>query len=154
VTTLWKYQVDGEVGRFEFATHQIFQAGELLYDSAQEIFPARRCSEWYKTSGFKEIAYIYGAIEESYRKTSRLLNRVRHQLKEGTPSRTVREQAEGEGTKLMQRIDRKAEQILQAHGFREDGGGVKGSLRRIRGRSVSPCRMTASPQPLRFARSG
>lgn len=121
MTTPWKYQVDGEVGRFEFATHQILQEGEILYDSAQEIFPGRRCSEWYKTSGFKEIAYIYGAIEESYRKTSRLLNRVRHQLKEGTPSRTVREQAEGEGTKLMQRIDRKAEQILQAHGFREDG---------------------------------
>ncbi len=39
----------------------------------------------------------------------------------GHASRTVREQAEGEGTKLMQRIDRKAEQILQAHGFHEDG---------------------------------
>ncbi len=121
MTKPWTYQVDGEVGRFEFTTHQIVQEETILYDTAQEIFPDRRCSEWYKTSGFKEVAYIYGATEMSYRKTSRLLNRVRYQLKDGTPSRTVREQAEGEGTRLMERIDRKAEQILRTHGFSDEG---------------------------------
>jgi hypothetical protein len=122
VTTPWKtYQVDGEVGRFEFSTHQVVHAGKTQYDTAQAVFPRRRCWEWYKTRGFKELAYIYGAIEESYRKTSRLINRVRYQVEGGTPSRTVREQAEGEGRRLMQAIDRKAEQILQAHGVTQEG---------------------------------
>jgi hypothetical protein len=35
--------------------------------------------EKYCTEGFKEIGLIYGATEESYRKTSALLNRIRHQ---------------------------------------------------------------------------
>jgi hypothetical protein len=122
VTTPGKtYQVDGEVGRFEFSTHQVLHDGKTRYDTAQAVFPRRRCWEWYKTRGFKEIAYIYGATEESYRKTSRLLNRIRYQMEDGTPSRTVREQAEGEGERLMQAIDRKAEQILQVHGLTPDG---------------------------------
>ncbi len=121
VTKSWKYQVDGEVGRFEFRTHQILHEGETLYDTAHEVFPRRTCWEWYTTSGFKELAYIYGATEESYRKTSRLINRVRYQAEGGTPSRTVGEQAEGEGVRLMEAIDRKAEQILRAHEFSETG---------------------------------
>lgn len=121
VTTPRQYQVDGEVGRFTFTTHQIVQDGQALYDTSHEVFPRRTCWEWYKTSGFKELAYIYGAIEESYRKTSRLINRVRYQGEDGTPSRTVGEQAEGEGTKLMQAIDRKAEQILSTHEFSATG---------------------------------
>ena len=49
------------------------------------------------------------------------MNRVRYQSEDGTPSRSVREQAEGEGTKLMQTIDRKAEQILSTYQFSETG---------------------------------
>lgn len=118
----WKtYQVDGEVGRFDFSTHQVVHEGRIIYDTAREVFPRRRCWEWYQTRGFKDVAFIYGATEESYRKTSRLINRVRYQSQEGTPSRTLREQAEREGLRLMQVIDRKARQILQAHDFTEDG---------------------------------
>jgi hypothetical protein len=64
---------------------------------------------------------MYGTTEESYRKSSRLINRVRYQSEEGTSSRTLREQTEREGRKLMKAIDHKARQILNAHAFREDG---------------------------------
>ncbi len=90
------YWVDGEIGRCEFRTHQVLKAGKTVYNTALDAFPRKKCWEWYKTSGFKEIAFIYGASEESYRKTSRLINRLRYQSEEGTTSRTVREQAEGE----------------------------------------------------------
>ena len=33
----------------------------------------------YQTCGIKEIGLIYGNTEESYRKTTALMNRVRHQ---------------------------------------------------------------------------
>ncbi len=121
VTNPWPYHVDGEVGRFECVTYHIAHDGKTVYNTAREVFPGLRRWELYKTSGFKELAYVYGAIEESYRKTSELLNRIRYQPEDGTPSRTLREQAAGEGNKLMNAIDHKASQILNAHDFREDG---------------------------------
>jgi hypothetical protein len=117
----WEYQVDGEIGRFTFTTYDRVQEGEIVYDSAQELFPKRGGSEWYKTSGFKDVAYIYGATDLSYRKTGRLLKRVRYQEKGGTPVRTLRGQAEAEGTTLLQQIDHKAASILQHHGFTQEG---------------------------------
>jgi hypothetical protein len=133
----WKYRVDGEVGRFEFSTHRVLQQGEMIYNTAQEVFPALTGKEWYKTSGFKELALVYGTTEQSYRKTSRHLNRIRYQLNGGTPSRTVCEQTEAEGTKLMQAIERKACQILQAHEFSEDGL-FEGSPERSPGQHPAP----------------
>lgn len=115
------YQVDGEIGRFEFVTHQIVVDDTPIYSTAREVFSGLRYWERYLTSGFKDLAYIYGVTEESYQKTHELLNRTRYQQQNGTPSRTLREQAAGEGTRLMQSIDQKAEQILEAHGFRKDG---------------------------------
>jgi hypothetical protein len=41
--------------------------------------------EFYKTTGFKEIAYIYGDTNVSFRKTADLINRSRWQLQGGTP---------------------------------------------------------------------
>ena len=50
------YQVDGEVGRFVFTTHHIHQDELIVYDTAQKDFPPRGASEWYKTTGFQEVA--------------------------------------------------------------------------------------------------
>ncbi|WLE95160.1 MAG: hypothetical protein QTN59_18675 [Candidatus Electrothrix communis] len=47
---------------------------------------------------------IYGDTEESYRKTTRLINRIRYQEKDGTPSRTLHEATEREGTALLEHI--------------------------------------------------
>ena len=114
------YRVDGEVGRFEFTTYRVFQGDTLLYDS-KECLPFLKGKEWYRTRGFKEIALVYGCTEESYRKTSALINRIRYQ--EGaTPSRTVRDNAHGEGARLGRMIEEKSKKILQAHNFTEEGG--------------------------------
>lgn len=121
----YPYWVDGEVGRFEFTTHQISEDDVLLYDTASEFFPQRGRWEWYQTSGFKELAFLYGVIDDSYRHTSRRLNRLRHQSDhDGTPSRTLQAQAEREGTRLRHLLDQKATRILNAAQVSEQDGTV------------------------------
>jgi len=62
----------------------------------------------------------YGTTEESYRKATDLINRVRHQ--EGaTPSRTLRENTEYEGRQIMVHMEQQATIIPQEHGFTPDG---------------------------------
>lgn len=113
------YRVDGEVGRFEFTTYRVLRDEQLVYDS-RELFPVLKGKEWYRTRGFKEIALMYGCVDASYRKTSALINRIRHQ--EGaTPSRTLRDHAHGEGSRLGNVIEEKSQGILQAHNFTEAG---------------------------------
>jgi len=75
----------------------------------------------YCTEGFKEIALIYGATEESYRKTSALLNRVRHQAQGGTPSRTIQAISEHEGFMLEAHLEQKVLGIFQDHDFTPQG---------------------------------
>jgi len=121
----YPYWVDGEVGRFEFPTHQIVEDDVLQYDTASDFFPSRGRWEWYQTSGFKELAFLYGVTEESYRHTSRRLNRLRHQSdRDGTPSRTLQAQAEREGTRLQHALDQKATEILNAAQVSEQDGTV------------------------------
>ena len=75
----------------------------------------------YCTEGFKEIALIYGATEESYRKTSTLLNRVRHQAYGGTPSRTIQALSEHEGFILADHLEQKVLSVFQEHHFTPEG---------------------------------
>lgn len=75
----------------------------------------------YCTEGFKEIALIYGATEESYRKTSALLGRVRHQAHGGTPSRTIQALSEHEGLMLEDHLEQKVLSIFQDHHFTSQG---------------------------------
>jgi hypothetical protein len=71
------------------------------------------------------VAYIYGVREASYRKTSRWLNRLRHQSAcDGTPARSLQAQAEGEGTRLLEVLDRKATAILDASHVSDQDGPV------------------------------
>ena len=77
--------------------------------------------EKYQTEGFKDIALIYGTAEESFRKTSALINRIRHQEEGGTPFRTVRETVEDEGSLLQEYLEQKASSIFQANGFTPAG---------------------------------
>lgn len=94
--------------------------GELIYNTVGSIFPEQKGKEIYKTSGYKEISIIYGATENSYRQTSSLINRVRHQ--EGaTPVRTVADNTEREGEKLIDFIEQKAKNILTENNFTQAG---------------------------------
>ena len=115
------YKVDGEIGRFTFLTHSILKDADIQYDTGRDIFLYLHGKEYYRTTGFKEIALIYGDTEKSYRKTTLLINRIRYQEKEGTPSRTLHEVTEREGTALLERITGKSQQILSDHGFEETG---------------------------------
>jgi hypothetical protein len=114
------YQVEGEVGRFTFKTHRLESAGEVIFNTKGSLFAQLKGKEWYKTTGFKEISMIYGATEDSYRKTTQLINRIRHQ--EGaTPMRTLKENTEEEGKKLIDFVERKTQAILSRHHFTDLG---------------------------------
>jgi hypothetical protein len=115
------YKVDGEVGRFTFLTHSILNDSDIQYDTSRDIFLYLHGKEYYRTTGFKEIALIYGDTEKSYRKTAQLINRIRYQERDGTPSRTLHEVTEREGTALLEHITEKSGQILSDHGFEGTG---------------------------------
>ena len=112
------YRVDGEVGRITFESYWVEQMDKA--DIARSPFPALHAQEWYRTTGFKEVALAYGTSEESYRKASALINRVRHQ-EDATPSRTLRENTEYEGRQVMAHMEQQATTILQERGFTAEG---------------------------------
>jgi hypothetical protein len=79
------YPVDGARGRLSFETYHKENAyGEVLYKTSRAFFSPVPGEEKYCPAGCKEIGLIYGATEESSRKTSALLNRMRHQEEGGT----------------------------------------------------------------------
>ena len=93
--------------------------GEIVR-SHRRLFPPLPGKKWYRTRGFKELAYVHGSPHQSYRKTSHWLNRVRHQPK-ATSARTLQDSTEAEGLRLMQHIDRKAHRILRDREFSHQG---------------------------------
>jgi hypothetical protein len=113
------YRVDSEMGRVRFDVYWIEQ-GEDNNGIAGMLFPVLRAREWYRTTGLKEIALVYGTTEESYRQAGELINRVRHQAN-ATPFRTLRENTEYEGQQIMAFMDQQATEILDRHGFETDG---------------------------------
>jgi hypothetical protein len=110
-----RYRVDGEVGRFEFETYRVEGEGGEVMDTA-DLFPALTGQEWYRTEGFKEVGFVQGTIQGSFRQTASWLNRVRHQP-EGTPGRTLSHNSEQEGERLLKHLNQKAEQVLSEHQF-------------------------------------
>jgi hypothetical protein len=119
------YRVDGEVGRITFESYWVEQIEEE--DTTGSLFPALHAKEWYRTVGFKEMAMAYGTTEESYRKASNLINRVRHQ-EDATPSRTLRENTEYEGRQVMAHMEQQATIILQEHGFTPGGAPTEAAI--------------------------
>jgi hypothetical protein len=108
------------VGRFSFQTHSIEKDGEKIYNTASSIFPSKRGNEKYKTSGFKEISMILGTTQDSYRETTFLINRMRHQ--EGaTPVRTLQDNTEKEGVKILEFLEKKTKAIFEKNNFTEGG---------------------------------
>ena len=105
----------------EFATHSVFDGNDkLVFNSAADFYPALGSKEYYRTVGFKEIAYIYGDTEKSFRKTADLLNRIRHQQIGGTPFRTLQESTEREGGQIVDLLREKAGRCLRENGFDEN----------------------------------
>jgi hypothetical protein len=114
--------VDGEAGRFEFLTHSVINRNaEIQFNTAAELFPALKARGFYRTIGFKEIAFIYGNTENSFRKTIALINRIRYQEENGTPYRTLQENTEKEGADLINHIEHKTKTILAQNNFTGEG---------------------------------
>lgn len=63
---------------------------------------------------------VFGAIENSYRKARKLINRIRYQ--EGaTPLRTLADSVEAEGSKIIDFIGYKTGRILESYNFTKEG---------------------------------
>lgn len=86
-----------------------------MVDTA-DLFPPLTGQEWYRTVGFKEIGFVHGTINGSFRKTADWFNRVRHQP-DGTPSRTLSHNSDQEGARFLDHLSQKANQVITAHQF-------------------------------------
>jgi len=113
------YQVESELGRFTFNTHMVKEDNHF-FNSANSLFPPLGGTEWYRTAGYNEIAMIYGTAEESYRKTTNLLNRIRHQ-ENATPVKTLKNNTEAEGLSVLAAIEKQAATIFKDNNFSIDG---------------------------------
>lgn len=90
----------------------------MAFDTSRAVFPPLIGKEWYRTVGFKEIAIARGALDGSYRHTTELLNRIRHQPK-ATPLRTLQDAVEAEGQAASRALCEEARRILREEGFNE-----------------------------------
>ena len=110
------YRVEGEVGRFAFPCHHVVVDDRVVLDTSRQVFPALTGKEWYRTVGFKELAIVRGALDSSYRHTTQMLNRFRHQP-EATPLRTLQDAVEGEGLAAAAAQDTEARRVVRAAGL-------------------------------------
>lgn len=110
------YRVDGEVGRITFACHRVERNGSVLLDTSRQVFPALIGKEWYRTVGFKELGIVRGALDTSYRRTTQMLNRLRHQPG-ATPLRTLQDAVEAEGIAAATALDIEARAVMREAGM-------------------------------------
>ena len=52
------YRVDGEIGRITFDTYWVEETEETAGDKAKCAFPTPHAQEWYRTTGYKELALV------------------------------------------------------------------------------------------------
>ena len=113
--------MDGEVGRFTFKTYDVKAKNNKTLFAGIGLFPTHKGRQWYSTSGFKEIALIYGAAQRSYRQTIKVFNHSRRQEIGGTPLNTLGDVTRAEGLKALDFLTRKAESIFKEQGFNSQG---------------------------------
>lgn len=147
------YRVDGEAGRITFDAHYVERDGEVVYDTTLEVFAPLGPKEWYRTQGFKELAFVHGVVDDSYRKTGVWLNRVRHQDEGGTPLRTLWDNAEAEGRQLQAHLEQLAATTLAAHAFTPEGVPLEDAayrnqpMRTLPAEQVAAAIRACAPQP-------
>lgn len=122
------YRVDGEIGALTFNTHRLQAVGQPVFNTSTEVFSALKGKQLYRTQGFKELAIVHGGLEQSYRDTQKLINRVRYQPS-GTKLRTLSDSTENEGQQLQVHIERQATKIIEEAGFSPTEGTPPDELR-------------------------
>lgn len=110
------YRVDGEIGYFTFNTHRIQSSDQPLFNTSKEVFPTLKGKELYRTQGFKELAIVHGSLEQSYRDTQKLINRVRYQP-DATKLRTLSDSTVHYSQQLQVHIEQIAPKILSDFNF-------------------------------------
>ena len=115
------YSVEGEIGRINIDTHKVTKGTRVIYDTRRDIFPKKSPRENYRTVCFDELA-LYLPCENSFRKSEKILNRVRWQEAEMELNhRTLANIVESEGAEAIEYIEKKAVEILAQNSFYEDG---------------------------------
>jgi hypothetical protein len=115
-----------------------------VFDTAREVFPALHGKEQYRTRGFKELALCYGVVEQSYRKTVALINRVRHQAG-ATPARTLQEVAEAEGARVQQAVEARVEAVFEQRASDEiDAGSATEAVPAPHAAGIAPEQVAAA----------
>jgi hypothetical protein len=85
------------------------------------VFPETGPREHYQTVCFREFALFY-PCDESYRKSARKVNRaLRRKEGQEVQARTLANLVEREGEKIQEYIEKKAERLLESHGWSPDG---------------------------------
>ena len=115
------YQVEGEVGRFGFALYEACDAAGEVLCRGDDWFPKRQPREWHKTEGFREEALCLEASGRSYRDNMAHLNRYRRQWQGGTPVTTLQDNAQKEGARVLDFLERHSQRILASHEFEGQG---------------------------------
>ena len=113
--------MEGEVGRFSFALYEACEESGAVVCRGDHWFPKRQPREWHKTEGFREEALCLEASRRSYRDNTRHLNRYRRQWQGGTAVTTLQDNAQKEGARVLDFLDRHSQQVLAAHGFEGQG---------------------------------
>jgi hypothetical protein len=113
--------VEGEIGRFCFPLYEALEAAGEVVCRGAEYFPKRQPREWHKTEGFREEAVCLEASRRSYRDNTAHLNRYRRQWQGGTPVMTLQDNAQKEGARVLDFLERHSRAVLEAHGFDAQG---------------------------------
>jgi hypothetical protein len=116
-----EYTIEAEVGQLEVDTFEIKKGSEKVFSTKRDVFPETGPREPHKTVCFRELAVFY-PCDETFRKSAQKLNRALRR-KEGQEviARTMANLAQREGEQIAAQVEKKAERILEDHGFTTDG---------------------------------
>jgi len=115
------YVIDAEIGHLGVNTFEIKERSQKIFSTEGDVFPETCSREAYKTVCFRELALSY-PCDESYRKSAEKLNRaLRRKEGQEVKARTMANLVEREGEQIQASVEKKAEGILEDHGFTPDG---------------------------------
>ena len=121
ITRSKEYLIEAEMGQLKVDTFEIKKGSKKVFSTKRDLFPETGPREHHKTVCFREFALFY-PCEKSYRKSAKTLNRaLRRKEGQQVRARTMANLVEREGEQIQARVSKKAEQILEQHGFSPNG---------------------------------
>lgn len=116
-----EYGIDAEIGRLAVPTFEIKRGSQKVFSTEGNVFPETGSREHYKTVRFRELALFF-PCDEPYRKSAQKLNRVlRREEGQQVIARTMANLVEREGEQIEAYLGKKAERILEDHGWSPNG---------------------------------